>query len=68
MDMLHRFLGRVLPIPETGFSSTAPDLAHQLQNLLGSHVASFVPDLLGCHGFNPERPKYSEKVIFKVQL
>lgn len=41
--ILHRCLGRILPTPETGFSSTAPELARQLYELLGDHMDCFRP-------------------------
>lgn len=54
MGALHRFPGRVLAAPETCFGSTAPELAHQLHEVIGDHVDSVVRDLFLRHGFDPD--------------
>lgn len=56
MAVLHRFLGKVMPTPEAGFGSTAPDLARHLSEFLGDHVATLVRERLDHHGFDPDRP------------
>lgn len=53
---LHRFLGRLVPVPEEGFGSTEPELARQLHELLGDHVDSMVRDRFSRSGFDPSRP------------
>lgn len=54
MGALHRFLGRVMPTPEAGFASTAPELIRQLHEMIGDRVDSVVRDRFLRHNFDPD--------------
>lgn len=56
INAIHRFLGRIMPTPGTGFRSTAPDLARQLHGIIQKYVNNLVHRRFEEAGFNPNRP------------
>lgn len=68
MSILHECLGRSLPAPEAGFSSTALVLTSQLHELIGDHMDCVVPELANRLVVDLDRPFSSEYIKFRVRL
>lgn len=56
MGALHRFLGRLVPVSEKGFRSTALDLARQLHDMFEKRVEGIVRSRFERGVFDPTQP------------